>query len=96
LNGWPSYYLEDTVVMSHAHQTQILSLVSEGVFTKFPNLTVSWRNRASPGYRNSCGGSETWRAMRAEIPWVDRAPSEVIRDHIRFTLQPSDAPPIRR
>jgi uncharacterized protein len=36
---------------------------------------------------------KTWRAMRAEIPWVDRAPSEIIRDHIKFTLQPSDAPP---
>jgi predicted TIM-barrel fold metal-dependent hydrolase len=36
---------------------------------------------------------KTWRAMRAEVPWVDRAPAEIIRDHVRFTLQPSDAPP---
>lgn len=94
LNGWPSYYLEDTVVMSHAHQTQILSLVAEGVFTKFPALTVVM---AESGFtwlpQFMWRAVKTWRAMRAEVPWVDRAPSEVIRDHIRFTLQPSDAPP---
>ena len=35
-NGWPSYYLEDYVVGSHAFQAQLLSLISEGVFSKFP------------------------------------------------------------
>ena len=35
-NGWPSYYLEDYVVDSHAFQAQFLSLVSEGVFSNFP------------------------------------------------------------
>jgi predicted TIM-barrel fold metal-dependent hydrolase len=37
--------------------------------------------------------TRTWRAMRAEVPWVDRAPAEIIRDHVRVTLQPTDAPP---
>ena len=27
-----------------------------------------------------------------EIPWVDRAPAEIIREHVRLTLQPIDAP----
>jgi predicted TIM-barrel fold metal-dependent hydrolase len=27
------------------------------------------------------------------VPWVDRAPVEIVRDHIRLTLQPFDAPP---
>ena len=30
--------------------------------------------------------------MRAEMPWVTRAPSENVRDHVRFTVQPIDAP----
>ncbi len=25
--------------------------------------------------------------------WVDRPPAAIVRDHIRFTLQPVDAPP---
>ena len=40
-NGWPSYYLEDTVVQSHAFQAQLLSLVAEGVFTEFPRPCAS-------------------------------------------------------
>jgi uncharacterized protein len=93
-NGWPSYYLEDTVVESHAFQAQLLSLVAEGVFTELPDFKVVlcesgftwlpqflWR------------ATRTWRAMRAEVPWVDRAPAEIIREHVRVTLQPTDAPP---
>jgi uncharacterized protein len=93
-NGWPSYYLEDYVVMAHAFQAQLLSLVAEGVFTKFPNLTVVL---AESGFtwlpQFMWRQVKTWRAMRAEIPWVDRAPAEIIRDNVRFTLQPTDAPP---
>ena len=93
-NGWPSYYLEDYVVQPAAFQAHLLSLVHEGVFAKFPALKVvmieagftwlpqfMWR------------ANKTWRAMRAEVPWVDRPPADIIRDHVRFTLQPTDAPP---
>ena len=31
--------------------------------------------------------------MRAEVPWIDRSPAEIMRDHVRLTLQPVDAPP---
>ncbi len=93
-NGWPSYYLEDYVAMSHAFQAQLLSLVAEGVFTKFPGLTVVL---AESGFtwlpQFMWRQVKTWRAMRAEIPWVDRAPAEIIRDNVRITLQPTDAPP---
>ena len=26
------------------------------------------------------------------MPWVDRSPAEIVRDHFRLTLQPFDAP----
>lgn len=93
-NGWPSYYLEDYVSATHAFQSQLLSLIYEGVLTKFPNLTIVL---AEAGFtwlpQFMWRAVKTWRAMRAEVPWVDRAPTEIIRDHVRFTLQPSDAPP---
>ena len=31
--------------------------------------------------------------MRAEVPWLDRLPSDIVRDRIRLTAQPFDAPP---
>ena len=27
------------------------------------------------------------------MPWVDRPPAEIVRDHIRLTIQPLDGPP---
>ncbi len=93
-NGWPSYYLEDYVVMAHAFQAQLLSLVAEGVFSKFPGLTVVL---AESGFtwlpQFMWRQVKTWRAMRAEIPWVDRSPAEIVRENVRTTLQPTDAPP---
>jgi predicted TIM-barrel fold metal-dependent hydrolase len=35
---------------------------------------------------------KNWKALRREIPWTTMAPSEYIREHVRFTTQPVDAP----
>lgn len=93
-NGWPSYLLEDYVTTALAFQAQLLSLVTEGVFHQHPGLTVvllesgfTWL----PAFLWRANNS--WRAMRAEVPWVDRPPADIIRDHVRVTLQPADAPP---
>ena len=29
-----------------------------------------------------------WRALRVEVPWLERKPSEVAREHISFSTQP--------
>ncbi len=92
--GWPSYYTEDYVSQAAAFQTQLASLICEGVFQKHPDLKVVliesgftwlppfiWRLR------------KYWRGLTMEIPWVDRSPGDIVRDNVRFTLQPVDAPP---
>jgi predicted TIM-barrel fold metal-dependent hydrolase len=33
-----------------------------------------------------------WRGCRSEVPWVDRSPAEIFRQHFRLTIQPLDAP----
>ena len=38
--GWPSYRLEYYIAEAQAHQAQLLSLILEGVFGKFPGLKV--------------------------------------------------------
>ncbi|HET6182487.1 MAG TPA: amidohydrolase family protein [Acetobacteraceae bacterium] len=92
--GWPSYYVEDYAANAQAFQGQLLSLIYEGVFTRFPALTVVL---AESGFTwlppFMWRANKTWRGVRIEVPWVDRAPSDIIRDHVRFTLQPVDAPP---
>ena len=37
--------------------------------------------------------NKTWRGVRSEVPWVKRPPADIIRDHVRFTVQPIDEPP---
>lgn len=91
--GWPSYYLEWHTGMSQAFQAQMISLVSEGTFQKFPTLKfalleggfawlphVMWRL------------DKNWKGMRAECPWLDRKPSEIILEHFRLATQPIEEP----
>ncbi len=92
--GWPSYYLEDMVAQSQGFAAAVTSLVTEGVFVECPGLKVvllesgvTWL----PAYLWRL--DKTWRGVRAEVPWLDRAPSAVIREHVRLTIQPFDAPP---
>jgi predicted TIM-barrel fold metal-dependent hydrolase len=91
--GWPTYYVEDYASQSQGFQSQTASLISEGVFAKFPKLKVvliesgvTW----APAFLWRF--SKFWRGLRSEIPWVDRTPAEIFRDHFRMTIQPFDAP----
>jgi predicted TIM-barrel fold metal-dependent hydrolase len=91
--GWPAYRVEDYIAQSSAFENQLVSFVTEGVFQKFPKLklvliesgftwlpALLWRT------------AKLWRGVRPEVPWLDRSPAEIIREHVRVTLQPVDAP----
>jgi len=92
-SGWPSYYIEDYVNAATNFQSQVISLIAEGVFAQFPNLRVTlieggftwlpallWRM------------DKEWKGLRREVPWLKRLPSDEIRAHVRLTTQPLDAP----
>ena len=90
--GWPSHYLQDYISNNQLFEGQLLSLVSNGVFAKFPDLKfvfiesgVSWL----PHF--IWRAIKTWRGVRAEVPWVKQSPAEIIRANIRVTTQPFDA-----
>lgn len=92
--GWPSYYSEDYVNHAPAFQSQLSSLLAEGVFAKFPRLKVvlmesgvSWL----PAWLWRF--TKFWKGLRSEIPWVADPPATTIREQVRLTLQPFDAPP---
>jgi uncharacterized protein len=92
--GWPSFYLEEYAGMASVFQSQVLSLVSEGLFDQFPTLRVvliesgcTWLPSLMWRF------DKEWKGLRREVPWVRRAPSDYIREHMYLTLQPFDAPP---
>jgi uncharacterized protein len=93
-SGWPSYYIEEFVGMAQVFQAQVMSLLISGVFEEYPDLRISL-----------CEGGFTWlptlmwhldkrwKGLRRDVPWVRREPSAYLRERVRATIQPVDAPP---
>lgn len=91
--GWPSYAIEDYVAYSQAFSTQVVSLVSEGVFARHPELRVvligsgcSWLPSLLWRF------DKNWRGLRREVPWLVQPPSAYVRDALRLTVAPFDGP----
>jgi predicted TIM-barrel fold metal-dependent hydrolase len=93
-SGFPSWYAEEYVAEQQVYEAQVVSLIVEGVFQAVPDLRVAvleigfnwipawlWRM------------DKEWKGMRREIPWVDRPPFEILRDHMRFSVAPMDLGP---
>ncbi len=92
--GWPSFYVEEYVGMAQVFQSQIISLITEGLFDQYPTLRVALIESGFTWLPSLMWRfDKEWKGLRREIPWVRRLPSEYIREHIRFSLQPVDAPP---
>jgi len=91
--GFPSLYLEEYVGMAEVCQTQLMSIISGGVLDLYPSTRIvcvecGWAWLPPVTWRMD----KEWKGMRREIPWVDRLPSDYVRQHVRLTLQPIDAP----
>ena len=91
--GWPSHYVQDYVGQSMGFESQLLSLMGEGVFNHFPSLRivliesgVTWL----PAFL--WRAIKSWRGLRSETPWFTRSPADLVRQHVRMTMQPFDAP----
>lgn len=91
--GWGSSFTEEYVNQATSFQSQLMSLITEGVFAKFPDLTVvlmesgvSWL----PAFLWRL--TKFWKGLRSEVPWVSDPPGSIVRDRVRLTLQPFDAP----
>lgn len=91
--GWPTSYTEDYVSQAVAFQSQLSSLLAEGVFAKFPDLTivfmesgVSWL----PAFLWRF--TKFWKGLRSEVPWISDPPAAIVRERLRLTVQPFDLP----
>jgi uncharacterized protein len=92
-SGWPSFFFEEYVGMAQVFATQLTSMVSEGVFDQFPTLRVALLEAGFTWLpAHMWRFDKEWRNLRRLVPWVKRSPSEYIRQHVRLTVQPLDAP----
>jgi len=93
-SGSTHTYFEDYLANSQSiAQAQVMSLVSEGVFERVPELRVVLLE---------CGFSwvppmlwrfdKDWKAVWREVPWLKAKPSEYVRRHFRATTAPAQLP----
>jgi predicted TIM-barrel fold metal-dependent hydrolase len=91
--GYPTHYIEWHTCLSLAFQAHLVSLLTEGVFEKYPNFRVVLVEGGTawlPGLLWRLDAE--WKALRSEVPWVKRRPSEYLKDHVRLTSQPIEQP----
>lgn len=92
--GFHSFYFEDHTGWPMAYQSQLISMISEGVFERFPDLRIvlieggfawlpplMWRL------------DDAYRRLGIEAAPLRRHPSEYIREHCWVTTQPMEEPP---
>lgn len=92
--GYSATYLEIRAARPQVAQAHVASLLASGVFEKFPKLkflfiefhvwwvpSLIWQLDAD------------WKSLRDYTPWLKRAPSEYLRQHIKFGSQPIEEPP---
>jgi len=93
-SGYPSYYSEARQARPAYYQVHLASFIFEGVFEKFPTLRVAMLEAGFawiPPYLWKMDAD--WKGLRYQTPWVKRAPSEYVCEHVRFATQPVDEPP---
>jgi predicted TIM-barrel fold metal-dependent hydrolase len=94
--GFPNYRLELFSLGGAPLQHYVSSLITYGVFERFPELRIMvveagvawvpwllWRLDSA------------FEDLRRESPWVRRLPSEYVREHMAFTTQPLELSPRR-
>ena len=80
--------------MATVFASQLTSMVSEGVFDQFPTLRVTLLEAGFTWLpAHMWRFDKEWRNLRRLVPWVKRPPSAYIREHVRLSVQPLDAPP---
>jgi uncharacterized protein len=89
--GWPSHFIEDHVAQAAIAESQLLSLVAEGVFAQFDKIRFVFTETGFTWVPSFFWRADkTWRGTRAETPWIKLQPSDLVKQHVRFTLQPVD------
>jgi len=90
--GHPSTYFEWYGAIPQNYMAHIVSMVTEGVFEKFPTLKVIlceggifWLPHLMWRF------DKNWKAQRAETPWVKEPPSAYILRHFFSTTYPLEA-----
>ena len=91
--GFPSYNHDFMVSYSLLAANQVMSMVFDGLFERFPALKVILVEHAFTWILPLMWRLDAiYEARKSDIPHVKRKPSDYVKDHIWFTTQPLDYP----
>jgi uncharacterized protein len=89
--GYHRYYIEWHTLVPQVFMSEIVSLMFNGVFDKHPDLRVVMIEGGFTYVPHLMSrADQQYRQLRSEVPWVKRPPSQIIRDQIRFSTQPTE------
>jgi predicted TIM-barrel fold metal-dependent hydrolase len=87
--GYPKSFPESQTLNGLTYQAQMASIIFNGVFEKFPELKVVFIEGGFTWVPHMMFTMDThWRAIRREVPWVKKSPSEYVKEHCWFGTQP--------
>ena len=93
--GWPAWYVEEYAGEQQVFMSQLISLIGEGTFQRFPELRVTVLDIGFAWLPSLMWRlDKEWKGLRRMVPWIDRPASRIIREHMRFSTAPLDAGPI--
>ncbi len=91
--GMATNYLQSHTVLPQFYMSDLVSMVLEGVFERFPGLKVilveggiSWLSHLM--WRMD----KEYLALRHQAPYLTRLPSDYVHDNVRLTTQPIEEP----
>ena len=90
--GFPSWVAEEYSGEMQVFESQLISILAEGLFQRFPGLRISFLESGFtwvPAWMWDL--DRNWKGIRREVPWLNRRPFEVLRDHVRFSTAPVSA-----
>jgi uncharacterized protein len=93
----PTSFVELHVDMCLPVLSNVASLILEGTFEKFPDLTVVFNEFGVAWLPFMMWRMDMeYRSGRDELPWLTKLPSQYMTEHVRFSTQPLEEPKDRR
>lgn len=91
--GYPTNYVQSRLLRPGFYKPHLGSFIFDGVFEEFPSLKVGMIETGITWVPSFVWlMDQNWKALRPQVPWVKRAPSEYVRDNVKFCSQPLDDP----
>ena len=92
--GNPSTYAEFRAHAAQGNWAHFMSLITEGVFTRFPKLKVLLVGGGASWIPSQLWSLDYWyKISGSAYPWVERLPSDYFVDHVRVSTLSLEKPP---